>query len=310
MLARHSDAEFLGEALKRFDMQLIRGAGAAGRNKDRGGSHAYRSAIQALRDGRAVAMTADVPGGQARKAGLGIVMAAKQSGRAILPVAIATKRYLALNTWSRMKINLPHSSLGFAVGPIVRVPREATPEELERYRQEVEDSLNLATQQAYDRAGGDLSRAVPGSPGAKSTKPGLWLKTYRAVTSLARPVAPVLLGLRERRGKEEPLRRNERLGQPRVKRPAGRLAWFHAASVGETNAILPLMAALAREAPVAVVPAHHRHGHVGEARRPAARAARHPSVRAAGRAGVRRELPRPLAPGSGGLHRIRRSGPT
>ena len=32
MLARHSDAEFLGEALKRFDMQLIRGAGAAGRS--------------------------------------------------------------------------------------------------------------------------------------------------------------------------------------------------------------------------------------------------------------------------------------
>src|SRR6185437_7965163 len=68
MLARHSDAAFLGEALKRFDMQLIRGAGAAGRGKDRGGSHAYRSAIQALRDGRAVGMTADVPGGKARYA--------------------------------------------------------------------------------------------------------------------------------------------------------------------------------------------------------------------------------------------------
>ena len=249
MLARHSDAAFLGEALKRFDMQLIRGAGAAGRNKDRGGTHAYRSAIQALRDGRAVAMTADVPGGQARKAGLGIVMAAKQSGRAILPVAIATKRYLALNTWSRMKINLPHSSLGFAIGPIVRVPREATPEELERYRQEVEDNLNLATQQAYDRAGGDLSRAVPGGAATRRTEPGLWLKSYRTVTSYARPIAPLLLGLRERRGKEEPLRRNERLGQPRIKRAAGRLAWFHAASVGETNAILPLMAALAQERP-------------------------------------------------------------
>jgi 3-deoxy-D-manno-octulosonic-acid transferase len=249
MLARHSDAAFLGEALRRFDMQLIRGAGAAGRNKDRGGTHAYRSAIQALRDGRAVAMTADVPGGQARKAGLGIVMAAKQSGRAILPVAIATRRYLALNTWSRMKINLPYSSLGFAVGPIVRVPREATPEELEGYRQEVEDNLNLATQQAYDRAGGDLSRAVPGSSDARSTRPGLWLKSYRAITSCARPFAPLLLGFRERRGKEEALRRNERLGRPSVKRPPGRLAWFHAASVGETNAVLPLMAALAQKRP-------------------------------------------------------------
>ena len=59
-------------------------------------------------------MTADVPGGKARQAGLGIVMAAKQSGKPILPVAIATKRYVALNTWSRMTINLPYSRLGFA----------------------------------------------------------------------------------------------------------------------------------------------------------------------------------------------------
>ena len=62
-------------------------------------------------------------------------------------------------------------------------------------------------------------------------------------------MAPLLLGLRERRGKEEPLRRHERLGQPSVARPAGRLAWFHAASVGETNAILPLMSALAEARP-------------------------------------------------------------
>lgn len=249
MLARHSDAEFLGVALEHFGMELIRGAGAAGRNKDRGGTHAYRAAIQALREGRAVAMTADVPGGQARRAGLGIVMAAKQSGRPILPVAIATKRYLAFNTWSRMKFNLPYSSLGFAIGPVVHVPREATPEELKRYRQEVEDNLNKATEQAYAIAGGDASRAVPGGPAGRRAEPGLWLKSYRAATSFARPIAPLLLGLRERRGKEEPLRRNERLGRPSVKRPAGRLVWFHAASVGETNAILPLMAALAEERP-------------------------------------------------------------
>jgi 3-deoxy-D-manno-octulosonic-acid transferase len=250
MLARHTDAAFLGEALKQFDMQLIRGAGAAGRSKDRGGSHAYRSAIQALRDGRAVAMTADVPGGQARHAGLGIVMAAKQSGKPILPVAIATKRYIALNTWSRMTINLPHSRLGFCVGPIVRVPREATPEELEGYRQAVEAGLNIATEQAYARAASDPTRATPGvRRAAGATEPGARLKAYRTLTSLARPVAPLLLGLRERRGKEEPLRRHERLGRPSIARPAGRLAWFHAASVGETNAILPLMSALAQARP-------------------------------------------------------------
>jgi 3-deoxy-D-manno-octulosonic-acid transferase len=135
------------------------------------------------------------------------------------------------------------------VGPIVNVPRDAPTEDLERYRQAVEDSLNAATQRAYQRAGADATRATPGARFQGRTEPGLWLKSYRRLTSLARPAVPMLLGLRERRGKEEPARRGERLGQPSAPRPAGRLAWFHAASVGETIAILPLMSALAQARP-------------------------------------------------------------
>ena len=225
MLARHRDAEIMAETLKHFDMQLIRGAGAGSRSKDRGGAHAYMAAVQALRDGRTVAMTADVPGGQARYAGLGIVMVARQSGRPILPVAIATSRYLSLNTWSRLTINLPFAGLGFAVGPMVRVPREATQAELEHYRQAVEVSLNQATVAAFARAGADPARATPrGAVLAGEAKPGLSIKAYRVVTALARPVTPVLLGLRERSGKEDGRRRPERLGRPSARRPAGRLA--------------------------------------------------------------------------------------
>jgi 3-deoxy-D-manno-octulosonic-acid transferase len=249
VLARHRDAAFMAEALKHFDMQLIRGAGAAQRAKDRGGSHAFMAAVQALRDGRTVAMTADVPGGDARRAGLGIVMVARQSGRPIVPVAIATTRYLALNTWSRMTINLPFSGLGFAVGPLVNVPRSASSEELEGYRKAVEESLNIATQRAYERAGADPTRATPAARATGSNEPGFGLKTYRTLTSLLRAAAPLLLHVREKRGKEEHARRAERLGRPSVKRPAGRLAWFHAASVGETNAILPLISELAAARP-------------------------------------------------------------
>ena len=46
MLARHRDAELMGAVLRHFDMQLIRGAGAASRGKDRGGAHAYMAAVQ------------------------------------------------------------------------------------------------------------------------------------------------------------------------------------------------------------------------------------------------------------------------
>jgi len=246
MVARHSDAEFLGVALRQFDMRLIRGAGAAGRAKDRGGVHAYRAAVQAMRDGRTVAMTADIPGGKAREAGMGIVMIARQAQRPIMPVAIATTRYLALPTWSRMTINLPFSGLGFAVGPLVHVPVDATPEQLEACRKAVEDSLNFATRKAYERAGADPSRATPGRA---NVEPGPRLKIYRALTAALSPFAGLLIKTRERRGKEDPTRRNERLGRPLRPRPPGKLVWFHAASVGETLAILPLIDALSEARP-------------------------------------------------------------
>jgi 3-deoxy-D-manno-octulosonic-acid transferase len=249
MLARHRDAEALGETLRHFDMQLIRGAGAASRKKDRGGSHAYMAAVQALRDGRTIAMTADVPGGEARRAGLGIVMVARQSGRPIVPVAIATSRYVALPTWSRMTINLPYSGLGFAVGPIIRVPRDAEGEELEHYREAVESAMQVATREAFARAGSDPTRATPARALQQHVEPGLGLKAYRTMTNLVRPAMPLFLNMREQRGKEDPARRQERLGVSSAARPAGRLAWFHAASVGETNAVLPLIAALAEARP-------------------------------------------------------------
>ncbi len=135
------------------------------------------------------------------------------------------------------------------MGDLVTVPREATDAELEGYRQAVEASLNIATEKAYARAGADPARATPGLQAVNGAEPGFRLKAYRTLTSLARPVAPMLLGFRERHGKEEPARRGERLGQASVERPAGRLVWFHAASVGEITAILPLIAALSEKRP-------------------------------------------------------------
>jgi 3-deoxy-D-manno-octulosonic-acid transferase len=247
MLARHGDAEILGSTLRNFGMHLIRGAGSAGRRrKDRGGTHAYRAAVQTLREGRSLAMTADVPGGEARQVGLGVVMVARQSGRPILPMAIATSRYVAFNTWSRMTLNLPWSDLGFAIGDAIHVPRDASSEDLEACRRAVEQSLNAVTELAYARAHADPTRATPGLARG-STQPGLRLGVYRTFTSLARPIAPMLLTMRERRGKEEPQRRNERFGQPTAPRPQGRLVWIHAASVGETNAVLPLISALGEQ---------------------------------------------------------------
>lgn len=69
----------------------------------------------------------------------------------------------------------------------------------------------------------------------------LALRTYRAVMSLARPAMWLLLRRRAERGKEDRTRRSERYGIAGIPRPDGDLLWLHAASVGETNAVLPLI---------------------------------------------------------------------
>ena len=72
-------------------------------------------------------------------------------------------------------------------------------------------------------------------------KVSLALGAYRLAGRLAGMVAPLWLRRRERAGKEVPGRRAERFGHASLSRPDGPLCWFHAASVGETLAILPLL---------------------------------------------------------------------
>ena len=225
-------------------MRLIRGAGAGGRRKDRGGVHAFRAAVQTLREGRSVGMTADVPGsGEARRAGLGVVMMARQSGRPIMPLAIATSRYVALNTWSRMTINLPWSNLGFAVGEVVHVPRDAT--------SRGPRGLSAGGGAIAQRGHGCWPMPVrawirAGRRRARIAAPGLRLKAYRTLTSLARPLAPAHPEAAPAPRQGGPGAAAGAAGPARARRgPPVRLAWFHAASVGETLSILPLISALA-----------------------------------------------------------------
>jgi 3-deoxy-D-manno-octulosonic-acid transferase len=247
MLALHKDAEAMAVALRHFDLELIRGAGAGLKGRDRGGANAFRAAAMALAQGYTVAMTADVPPGPARRCGEGIVRLAKVSGRPILPVALASSRFLALNTWSRLTINLPFSRLGGSIGTPIWVPADTPSEDLDAYRHRVERSLDVATADAYGRAGGDLDRATPVLARDRDGPPPpahRALRGYRAAVSLARPLVPAYLSWRAGKGKEDGTRLGERFGRATLPRPVGRLAWVHAASVGELNAILPMIADL------------------------------------------------------------------
>ena len=72
------------------------------------------------------------------------------------------------------------------------------------------------------------------------------LGCYRLAGLAAYPLMGPYLSYRAAKGKEDRVRRLERFGFASAERPAGPLVWFHAASVGETSAVIPLIREMRR----------------------------------------------------------------
>src|SRR6185503_5784581 len=144
LISRHRDGEFNAIVAERLGIETIRGSGDHGAAFHRkGGVGAFKEMVRALADNYNVALTADVPK-RSRVAGLGIIMLARESGRPIMPFAMATSRYIQLDNWDRTTINLPFGR-GVVVGvEEVYVPPDADAETMEQCRLNLEAILNEA----------------------------------------------------------------------------------------------------------------------------------------------------------------------
>ena len=153
LISRHRDGEFNAIAVERLGIGTIRGSGDHGGAFHRkGGVGAFKEMVQALQDNYNVALTADVPK-RSRVAGLGIIMLARESGRPIMPFAMATSRFIRLRNWDRTTINLPFGR-GALVGiEEINVPTDADAATMERLRLRLETYLNEATRLAYAKVG-------------------------------------------------------------------------------------------------------------------------------------------------------------
>ena len=153
LISRHRDGEYNAIAAQRLGIGTIRGSGDHGSAFHRkGGVGAFKEMVRALEDNYNIALTADVPK-RSRVAGLGIIMLARESGRPIMPFAMATSRFVRLRNWDRTTINLPFGRGALVGGEIIIVPPDADAETMEDLRARLEATLNDATRRAYVQIG-------------------------------------------------------------------------------------------------------------------------------------------------------------
>jgi lysophospholipid acyltransferase (LPLAT)-like uncharacterized protein len=153
LISRHRDGEINAVAAERLHVGTVRGSGDHGTEFHRkGGVTAFKEMLASLAQGYNMALTADVPK-VARKAGRGIIMLARESGRPIMPVAIATSRFKRLNNWDRSVIHLPFGHGIMAAGELIYVPPDADHDAIENFRQRLEADLDAVTRYAYSEIG-------------------------------------------------------------------------------------------------------------------------------------------------------------
>lgn len=148
LVSRHADGDINAIAAERFGVGTIRGSGDhKGRFQRKGGVSAFLEMVQSLAEGFNIAVTADVPK-ISRKAGLGVIMLARSSGRPIYPLAIEASRRLTIPSWDRASVDLPFSRLAYVVEEPLRVAADASEAEMEAARQLLQNRLESAHRRA------------------------------------------------------------------------------------------------------------------------------------------------------------------
>ncbi len=133
------DGEYMGRIIRKFGFVAVKGSSS--RNPVR----ALLGLRRALEEGWTVAFTLDGPRGPRRQVKPGPAGLARSSGLAMTAFYAAAEEGWTLRSWDRMRIPRPFSRVLVRVGKLINVPADATDDDLTRYTQELQATLDRIT---------------------------------------------------------------------------------------------------------------------------------------------------------------------
>lgn len=136
MSSNSYDGEYMGRVVRKFGFVPVKGSSS------RNAVRALLGLRRALEEGWTVAFTIDGPRGPRYQVKPGPVALARSSGVPMSVFHMAVDRAWVLNTWDRLMIPKPFARVLMRFGKLIPVPSGTSDEELEKYQQELQASLD------------------------------------------------------------------------------------------------------------------------------------------------------------------------
>lgn len=140
MVSASRDGAFLSAILEAFKVQPIRGS------TSRRGRQALLELTRWAERGYDLAITPDGPRGPCYKIQPGIISLAQVTGLPIIPFSFRLNWKIQAKSWDRFQLPLPFAACEMLTQKPIRVPREATIQEREELRQQLEQAMMEITQ--------------------------------------------------------------------------------------------------------------------------------------------------------------------
>lgn len=147
MVSASGDGDYLARLLKLLGFSVVRGSS---------NSHGAKAAIELikqLRAGKNCGLVADGSQGPVKVAQAGPLLLSAKSGGTILPMAYSASRYYTFNTWDRLILPKPFSTIHVVYGKPFTIPRTTKAFELEGYLPQLESNLNGLYDEAWGICG-------------------------------------------------------------------------------------------------------------------------------------------------------------
>lgn len=142
LVSTSKDGELIARTVKGFGIESVRGS------TSKGWMSGLKGLLKAVRSGRDVAITPDGPRGPGMKAQMGVIQIARATGLPIVPMSFGASRKKTFGSWDSFILPYPFSKGVFVSGATIRVNANAGPEEMERARALLEETLSSLTARA------------------------------------------------------------------------------------------------------------------------------------------------------------------